>query len=453
MEYHIPDYYRTFSCIGSECPDTCCGGWQIPIDRRSLARYRALIAAGGGKGFGRRLKRSVDFRRRTFRQTRRRCRLLTPDGLCSLYIHAGPGALCRACRVYPRHQEEFGSVREISLSLSCPEAARILLTWPRRPRIHIVQSRRSCPPGQAVDPVLLDRLFRLRETMLKQLWPARETEAEDSGSLESAVCEILDLAAGFQASLENRGLSGSPAPAIPAPAVSAPQAGRRARAVLHRGLLQVFSHMEPVEALWPELMRRCRALPPHGLPPVSASPDRLEERQLLTYFLSLYLPGAVYDRQALANIQMAVCSWQMTARLAACLARLAGYPSGAGFPDRREADCIKKCAPGRTLAPSAVAVRQHLPHARVRILSGAFFCTIGNEISYRTKKAPGACAASDASPRTLPAVFWIQAAYLYSRQIENSDFNLNRLVSACGRFRSLSPQALCRALSADLPAD
>ena len=47
MEYHIPDYYRTFSCIGSACPDTCCGGWQIPIDRRSLARYRALIAAGG----------------------------------------------------------------------------------------------------------------------------------------------------------------------------------------------------------------------------------------------------------------------------------------------------------------------------------------------------------------------------------------------------------------------
>ena len=416
MEYHIPDYYRTFSCIGSACPDTCCGGWQIPIDRRSLARYRALIAAGGGKGFGRRLKRSVDFRRRTFRQTRRRCRLLTPDGLCSLYIHAGPGALCRACRVYPRHQEEFGSIREISLSLSCPEAARILLTWPRRPRIHTVQSRRSCPPGQAVDPVLLDRLFRLRETMLERLWPARETEAEDSGSLESAVCEILDLAAGFQASLENRRPSRPPASAV-----SAPQAGRRARAALHRGLLQVFSHMEPVEALWPELMRRCRALPPHGLPPVSAFPDRLEERQLLTYFLSLYLPGAVYDRQALANVQMAVCSWQMTARLAACLARLAGYPSGPGFPDRREADCT--------------------------------FYTIGNEISYRTKKAPGAYAASDASPRTLPAVFWIQAAYLYSRQIENSDFNLNRLVSACGHFRALSPQALCRALSADLPAD
>jgi len=45
---------------------------------------------------------------------------------------------------------------------------------------------------------------------------------------------------------------------------------------------------------------------------------------------------------------------------------------------------IKKCALCAHSAPSAVAVRQHLPRARVRI--NVFFYTIGNEVSYRIKK-------------------------------------------------------------------
>ena len=35
---------------------------------------------------------------------------------------------CKTCRNYPRHIEEFEGLREISLSLSCPEAARIFLS-------------------------------------------------------------------------------------------------------------------------------------------------------------------------------------------------------------------------------------------------------------------------------------------------------------------------------------
>ncbi len=31
------------------------------------------------------------------------------------------------CRLYPRHVEEFEGLREISLSLSCPEAANLIL--------------------------------------------------------------------------------------------------------------------------------------------------------------------------------------------------------------------------------------------------------------------------------------------------------------------------------------
>lgn len=40
MQYTAPHYYKKFQCIGGDCPDTCCAGWQIQIDPASLRKYR-----------------------------------------------------------------------------------------------------------------------------------------------------------------------------------------------------------------------------------------------------------------------------------------------------------------------------------------------------------------------------------------------------------------------------
>jgi len=31
---------RNFSCIESECEDTCCAGWQMHIDERTFKKYK-----------------------------------------------------------------------------------------------------------------------------------------------------------------------------------------------------------------------------------------------------------------------------------------------------------------------------------------------------------------------------------------------------------------------------
>ena len=36
MLYTYPHYYKKFRCIASECEDTCCAGWAITIDPKSL---------------------------------------------------------------------------------------------------------------------------------------------------------------------------------------------------------------------------------------------------------------------------------------------------------------------------------------------------------------------------------------------------------------------------------
>ena len=122
MRYTIPHYYREFSCAADRCTDTCCAGWEIMIDPVSLRKYRKT------KGpLGNRLHNSIRWDQGSFKQYGRRCAFLADSGLCDLYSDGGPGMLCKTCRTYPRHIEEFEGVREISLCISCIEAARIVL--------------------------------------------------------------------------------------------------------------------------------------------------------------------------------------------------------------------------------------------------------------------------------------------------------------------------------------
>ena len=123
MLYIIPDYYKEFECIADKCEDTCCAGWQIVIDKKTLKKYRKI------KGdFRKQILKNVDWFQGTFKQDKdKRCAFLNEKNLCDLYLSQGEEGFCKTCREYPRHTEEFEGVREVTLSISCPEVARILM--------------------------------------------------------------------------------------------------------------------------------------------------------------------------------------------------------------------------------------------------------------------------------------------------------------------------------------
>lgn len=123
MRYVKPHYYDDFQCTADSCPDTCCAGWQIVIDEESLEKYSRVRGP-----FGNRLYDSIDWEEGIFRQQKDRCSFLDEENLCDLYKELGKDSLCRTCRMYPRHVEEYEGLRELSLSLSCPVAAEMILT-------------------------------------------------------------------------------------------------------------------------------------------------------------------------------------------------------------------------------------------------------------------------------------------------------------------------------------
>ena len=124
MRYIKPEYFDDFKCIADKCPDTCCAGWQIVIDEASLERYKEEASS-----FGEILRDSIDWQEGVFyHKENKRCAFLNRQNLCDLYTALGPENLCDTCRDYPRHTEEFEGLRELSLSLSCPVAAEMILS-------------------------------------------------------------------------------------------------------------------------------------------------------------------------------------------------------------------------------------------------------------------------------------------------------------------------------------
>ena len=99
-------------------------GWQIVIDEDPWSGMEMKKSDGLESA----CDNSIDWEEECFYQNNRRCAFLNDENLCDLYKELGPDSLCDTCRLYPRHTEEYEGLRELSLSLSCPEAARIILS-------------------------------------------------------------------------------------------------------------------------------------------------------------------------------------------------------------------------------------------------------------------------------------------------------------------------------------
>jgi len=164
MLYTVPDYYKEFTCVAEECEDTCCAGWQIVIDEKSKRKYKNVQG-----DFRKKLLRSINWKEGVFKQSKdKRCAFLNENNLCDMYTALGSRSLCKTCRLYPRHIEEFEGIREISLSLSCPEVAKILLSK-KEPVKFISFEREGEEEYEDFDLLLYSKLADAREVMIEIL--------------------------------------------------------------------------------------------------------------------------------------------------------------------------------------------------------------------------------------------------------------------------------------------
>ncbi|MBR3934021.1 MAG: flagellin lysine-N-methylase [Clostridia bacterium] len=125
MKTIYPKYFNKFTCIAGNCPDTCCAGWEVVIDKKFQGVYKSSNTPAAKKAVDRMYTDSDGDV--CLKLTNGRCPMLNDGNLCEIYIDMGKDALCDVCRIYPRFFKEARGYVISGISLSCPEAARLIL--------------------------------------------------------------------------------------------------------------------------------------------------------------------------------------------------------------------------------------------------------------------------------------------------------------------------------------
>ena len=285
MKLTKPSYFDTFRCIASACPDSCCKEWDVAVDGEKAALYRSLPGA-----LGQRLRQVLkEEEGQTYMTIENgRCPMWRADGLCRIQAEVGEEALCKTCREFPRLTHDYGDFVEMGLELSCPEAARLILSTPNPAVIE-----KSVPGGEEpeYDTEAMEVLLRTRETM-------RHILADESDSVPQTLA--LALMYGYQAQGELDGEAEMPfhSKAALESAVQFAVTGDT------RPMLEFFQDLEILTGEWAACLKR----PEPG-------PWMPEYRILARYFVDRYWLQAVSDYDLVGRVKLMLISCLMVKTL------------------------------------------------------------------------------------------------------------------------------------------
>lgn len=275
MEIFTPSYYREFRCIAGACPDSCCKEWAVDVDPEAAAYYRTLPGA-----LGDRLRAVLeDTDEGTIMVIEDgRCPMWQPDGLCRIHRELGHEALCQTCRDFPRLSHDYGTFRELGLELSCPEAARLILTGDGTMVCQAVPGKEEADYDQAV----MDILLASRQEVLTFLDTTSLSDPE-------AFAVILLHAHSLQ------GLIDGGEPPLFDPEGCLADAHRFAGDGSVQALRDFFNGLEILTPEWAELLK-------------SPAWERRYSRKLLRYFIGRYWLQAVSDFDLVGRVKFSLAA-------------------------------------------------------------------------------------------------------------------------------------------------
>ena len=336
MQTIRPDYYDDFSCIADKCRHCCCIGWEIDIDDDTYKRYMRLPGEDGTRV--RNALTGEDIKHFALDKDRR-CPLLSDKGLCTLCLKYGEESLCSVCHMYPRFAFRYGSTEEMSLSISCEEAARLIIGRNRRVTLLHDAAPSYDKSGAAVpynnpndgydfdgcdDEFCPDEISRIRDDAMLIL-------QERSLPINKRICSFLHFCDDTQ-SLINReeeepGLLRASLPELESKYVHAVNecmsadmtlmsSSEKYDAYSHR--LTTFSELEILGSEWTDQVnmlrsgigqstdtycKACNAFNAY----ICSHPEPFE--QLLVYFTTRYFMRSVFDCDIISKAKLAVTSF------------------------------------------------------------------------------------------------------------------------------------------------
>lgn len=267
MKLRVPAFYRDFACIAGACPDSCCQGWEVDADPASMAYYHTLPESE----IRRRIFSVLDqdeYGNTVFRLTdQKRCPFLNSENLCDMHIAIGGEHTPFTCRTFPRFINDFGALREMGLSFSCPVAAEMM--FDPKYDFSFTEEMNDLPP------TLNDIDARLYFTLLSARKTAYALVQDSTKPLARCLAELLDFAEELQG-----------------------QIGALPTVTEKIDFRSVFQNPELINPQWPEKVAAGDLTAPVG--------ESHFGRQIAMYFLFRYFLNLGLEGDVLSAAKMAV---------------------------------------------------------------------------------------------------------------------------------------------------
>lgn len=307
MKITFPNYYKKFTCIADKCTDTCCAGWDIVVDGESLEKYSALDTPYGEKI--RSLITVDEDGDSIFISGNGRCPFLLDCGLCEMYKELGHENLCRTCRNFPRFVNAFGARIETGISLSCPEAARLIFESGNPLTFETEESDGGIIPSD-FDAELYFTLLEARKKAIAVI-------QQRNFSIERRICAFAEYSQALQQLIDDDLLD--EAKKLDAEEFLAHNHTHSA-AKSKRALNKIFSDFVSLEFINSDFsykLSKAEAVDMQGF----SAPD-WEYEHLMVYFIFRYFITAAYDYDLLTKSKFAAVSFIVIKRLHASLGAL-----------------------------------------------------------------------------------------------------------------------------------
>lgn len=201
----IPKYMEKFKCIGSECTDTCCAGWDINIDENSLERYKNSTGALKSLVEGKFLTgdKKDDFFNAGYMILKdgSRCPFLNENMLCDIHGAVGEESLCITCKSYPRVFNIVDGIYEKSALASCEEICRLALM--NKEKMEFVEVEEELDEDNIEIRRIIDtEAFAGTESMIQYFWEMRISSINIIQCREYSIEERLNILKGFYGEIE-----------------------------------------------------------------------------------------------------------------------------------------------------------------------------------------------------------------------------------------------------------
>lgn len=153
------NYLKKFKCIADKCQNSCCKGWVVGIDKKSIKSYKKLQKKDV------RFCNYIDYKNKSFiLDENKRCPFLNKNGLCDLITDYGENSLCQVCSDHPRFRSFIGDRVETGLGLSCEQAVNVVLQFDDKICPISIDGKKSVLSG------FNRELFEVRNEIIKILY-------------------------------------------------------------------------------------------------------------------------------------------------------------------------------------------------------------------------------------------------------------------------------------------